>query len=233
MENLVVFASHKSGMDRVDRDRVNRVIYKASRRSAYFQKAAKVGSRLLHLQPSFPFHFFFRVLPFPQQAEEIKKRCRSLERRLREKLRAPFSSITSLAVSARGDSSAEGSESPADEDSGSGAAADLLQALDDAVSADLDFQERLRRWTEDELEKGLDLTRWWIHIDMDSFYAAVEIRDNPQLRGLPMAVGNLSMICTTSYEARSYGVRSAMPGFIGRQLCPQLVFVPPNFAKYR
>ena len=64
------------------------------------------------------------------------------------------------------------------------------------------------------------------------FYAAVEMRDDPSLVTKPLAVGGNSMICTANYIARKYGVRSAMPGFIGRKLCPQLVFVPPNFKKY-
>jgi hypothetical protein len=60
----------------------------------------------------------------------------------------------------------------------------------------------------------------------------VELRDFPELRGKPVAVGGESMISTANYEARKYGVRSAMPGFIARVLCPALVFVPHNFAKY-
>jgi DNA polymerase kappa len=65
------------------------------------------------------------------------------------------------------------------------------------------------------------------------FYAAVEMRDNPDLRGKPVAVGGIKMICTANYEARKYGVRAAMPGFIATRLCPNLVFVPTNFDKYR
>ena len=57
------------------------------------------------------------------------------------------------------------------------------------------------------------------------FYAAVEMRDDPSLIGKPVAVGGLGMISTANYEARKYGVRAAMPGFIGRRLCPALVFV--------
>ena len=64
------------------------------------------------------------------------------------------------------------------------------------------------------------------------FYAAVEIRDNPKLAEIPIAVGGKDMISTANYIARRYGVRSAMPGFIGLQLCPELVFVRPNFQKY-
>lgn len=70
-------------------------------------------------------------------------------------------------------------------------------------------------------------------VDMDMFYAAVEIRDNPSLKEKPVAVGGMSMISTTNYVARKFGVRSAMPGFIAIKLCPDLVFVPLNSEKYR
>jgi nucleotidyltransferase/DNA polymerase involved in DNA repair len=69
-------------------------------------------------------------------------------------------------------------------------------------------------------------------VDMDQFFAAVEALDNPALVGKPFAVGGLGMLSTASYEARKYGVRSAMPGFIARKLCPQLILVPPHFEKY-
>ena len=77
------------------------------------------------------------------------------------------------------------------------------------------------------------LSRTWIHIDMDMYYAAVEIRDRPELAKIPLAIGSDSMISTANYEARKYGVRSAMPGFIARKLCPNLMFIPCNFNKYR
>ena len=83
------------------------------------------------------------------------------------------------------------------------------------------------------LEAGRDLSRAWLHVDMDAFYAAVEERDAPRLKGVPMAVGSTSMITTANYAARAFGVRSAMPGFIALRLCPQLVLVPCNFDKYR
>ena len=83
-----------------------------------------------------------------------------------------------------------------------------------------------------DLERERDLTRTWFHIDMDMYYAAVEIRDNPKLADKPVAVGDMQMIATANYVARKWGVRSAMPGFIGLQLCPQLVLVSPNFKKY-
>ncbi|OEH77220.1 polk-prov related protein [Cyclospora cayetanensis] len=61
----------------------------------------------------------------------------------------------------------------------------------------------------------------------------VEMRDNPSLASVPMAVGSMSMLATANYAARRFGVRSAMPGFIAKQLCPSLVIVPPSFSKYR
>lgn len=83
-----------------------------------------------------------------------------------------------------------------------------------------------------QLEASRDLTRTIVVVDMDMFYAAVEMRDDPALRDVPLAVGGMSMICTTNYIARKFGVRAAMPGFIGKELCPQLQFVAPNFEKY-
>ncbi|KAF0921982.1 hypothetical protein E2562_020666, partial [Oryza meyeriana var. granulata] len=83
-----------------------------------------------------------------------------------------------------------------------------------------------------ELEASRDLSKIWLHTDMDAFYAAVEILENPSLKGKPLAVGSMSMIATASYEARKFGVRAAMPGFIGCKLCPDLIFVHPNFERY-
>ena len=75
-----------------------------------------------------------------------------------------------------------------------------------------------------------------IHIDMDAFYASVEQRDNPELRGKPVAVGHGSkrgVVTAASYEARVFGVRSAMPCVTARRLCAELIFVPPRFDVYR
>ncbi len=70
-------------------------------------------------------------------------------------------------------------------------------------------------------------------VDLDMFYAAVELRDRPELNDKPVAIGSTGMISTANYVARKYGVRSAMPGFMALQLCPQLVLLPCDFPKYR
>jgi DNA polymerase-4 len=75
-----------------------------------------------------------------------------------------------------------------------------------------------------------------VHVDMDAFYASVEQRDSPELRGRPVVVawrGKRSVVCAASYEARRFGVRSAMATTYAERLCPEAVFIPPDFTRYR
>lgn len=83
-----------------------------------------------------------------------------------------------------------------------------------------------------DLEESRDLSQCICHVDMDAFYASVEELADPELKKIPMAVGNMTMLCTSNYLARKFGVRSAMPGFIAMKLCPQLKLIPLHHEKY-
>src|SRR6202790_328155 len=76
-----------------------------------------------------------------------------------------------------------------------------------------------------------------IHVDMDAFYASIEQRDHPELRGKPVVVGgspqSRGVVATCSYEARAFGVKSALPSRTAYRLCPQAIFLPPRFEVYR
>ncbi|KAL6250239.1 hypothetical protein RBB50_002540 [Rhinocladiella similis] len=97
----------------------------------------------------------------------------------------------------------------------------------------LDLKSDLRRADDyiASLELSRDLSQYVVHIDCDAFYAAVEEIDRPELKHVPMAVG-VGVLTTCNYEARKYGCRSAMAGFVAKKLCPQLVCLPLNFEKY-
>ena len=92
------------------------------------------------------------------------------------------------------------------------------------------------KWKRKANRAPLTSQRKIIHVDMDAFFASVEQRDNPELRGKPIAVGGGSargVVAAASYEARQYGVRSAMPGLTAARLCPRLIFVRSRFDVYR
>ncbi|GAB4853426.1 hypothetical protein Ancab_017617 [Ancistrocladus abbreviatus] len=155
-----VYTNAKAGMDGVDKEKVQRIVYEMSKGSKYF---------------------------------ENEERKEAYIRQKIENMRAHYAKLS---------------------------------------MADVAHHQKVADRKIAELEATRDLSRAWLHVDMDAFYAAVETLANPSLEGKPMAVGGLSMISTANYEARRYGVRAAMPGFIARKLCPELIFVPVDFTKY-
>ncbi|KAJ8763532.1 hypothetical protein K2173_002415 [Erythroxylum novogranatense] len=154
------FTNAKAGMDGVDKEKVQRVVYEMSKGSKYFENEERKEEVMR------------------QKIEQMRAQCAKL------------------------------------------------------TTADISHYQMLADKSILDLETTRDLSGIWLHVDMDAFYAAVETLSNPLLKGKPMAVGGMSMISTANYEARRFGVRAAMPGFIARKLCPELIFVPPDFKKY-
>ncbi len=87
------------------------------------------------------------------------------------------------------------------------------------------------------MNKPEPLQRKIVHVDMDAFYASVEVLDRPELKGKPLVVGGSpetrAVVCSASYEARRFGVRSAMPCSMAKRICPQAIFLSPRFERYR
>ncbi|XP_078349395.1 LOW QUALITY PROTEIN: DNA polymerase kappa-like [Oculina patagonica] len=152
---------HKAGMVGLDKEKINQIIFEASKGSRYFENELKKEK---------------------QVAERIAKQTACFEKLTHQQRREALETTNSIVK---------------------------------------------------ELEQTRDLSRTFVHIDMDAFYAAVEILDNPELRDKPMAVGSNAMLSTSNYPARRYGVRAAMPGFIAKKLCPELIIVPTHFDKYK
>ncbi|XP_043709969.1 LOW QUALITY PROTEIN: DNA polymerase kappa [Telopea speciosissima] len=155
-----VYTNAKAGMDGVDKEKVQRIVYEMSKGSKYFENEERKEA-------------FIR-----QKVENMRARCAKL------------------------------------------------------TTMDMSHYQMVADKRIFELEAARDLSKIWLHVDMDAFYAAVETLENPSLKGKPMAVGSMSMLSTANYEARKFGVRAAMPGFIACKLCPELIFVPIDFEKY-
>ncbi|KAF8844303.1 DNA/RNA polymerase [Paxillus ammoniavirescens] len=110
--------------------------------------------------------------------------------------------------------------------------AKILKQRDEALhGVDIRAVERDVDHTIEELEDQRDLSQTIVHVDMDAFYASVELLHDPSLEGKPFGVGG-GVLSTASYEARKYGVRSGMAEFVAKKLCPDLIVVKLNFERY-
>jgi DNA polymerase IV len=105
-----------------------------------------------------------------------------------------------------------------------------------ATETDRDRNATQPEWSERDAPAGRARQRKIIHVDMDAFFASVEQRDNPELRGKPVAVGGSrerGVVAAASYEARAFGVHSALPSVTAKRRCPDLIFVTPRFDVYK
>ncbi|KDR75457.1 hypothetical protein GALMADRAFT_140685 [Galerina marginata CBS 339.88] len=108
----------------------------------------------------------------------------------------------------------------------------ILKQRDEAIDGvDIAKVEAAADQLLSQIESQRDLTQIIVHVDMDAFYANVELLDNPDLKGKPFAVGR-GVLTTASYDARKYGVRSGMAGFVAKKLCPELIIVSNRFSRY-
>ena len=110
---------------------------------------------------------------------------------------------------------------------------ELKQRMDRLKSSELEKAMLETDFEIEYLEATRDLSSVMVHVDMDAYFAAVEMRDDPSLRDIPMAVGGSAMLSTSNYVARKFGVRAGMPGFIGKKLCPGLKIVSGSYDKYK
>ena len=157
------FSSHKAGLEKVDKEYVNKVITDASKDSAYYRNQQY---RLRAIKNKIR-RFKYRIKQYKANTQLWNKVYHEVQRRL--------------------------------------------------------------MWFKNERS----FKRTWIHVDMDMFYAAVEIKDNPNFANIPLAVGEKGMVSTANYIARGMGIRSGMPTFIAKKLCDNLLIVRPNFVRYK
>eukprot|EP01135_Chromosphaera_perkinsii_P010373 Nk52_evm45s2118 gene=Nk52_evmTU45s2118 len=205
IEARLALNPNKAGMEGVDHEQANKIILEASRGSKFYENQLIRDAKVQE-----------RINQMFHKWEQIKKSY-NLEESDGEEEEAEEEGLEGKGSSRLG----RGNTSSASTFVGGGSMkATLQRKIDETIVWPLEKQER-------------DFTRVIMHIDMDAFYAAVEERENPSLRDKPMAVGGMSMLSTSNYVARKYGVRSAMPGYIAKKLCPQLIIVHSHFDLYK
>ncbi|KAI8874308.1 DNA/RNA polymerase [Ramicandelaber brevisporus] len=169
-------SSGKAGLNQAERERIEQIIYEASKGSPFYENEERKDERLTH-----------HIAQLRVKLAQVEQQARTTEIAMHEIL--------------LGGSNETRSKSEAEK---------MIA----------------------QFESKRDLTRTIVHVDMDMFFAAVEMLDNPDYKSKPMAVGGMMMLSTANYEARKYGVRSGMPGFIGKKLCPDLILVKPRYTRY-
>lgn len=255
MRALAVFAAPKAGTSEEDAARISAKIYELSRNSPYFQnqlrKDQEVDRKITAIMKKLrATEATWRAQPPAMVAALERGAVRRIERlraALRVWFREPAHSTQPTATATEPAPAATAADlstpavvgSPvvdAPLDILSLSSRTLIALLHSPVFTNTNTSVNTNASTHDGAGITVacgPLPPAFVHVDLDSFYASVAELDNPTLRGRPLAVGDTSMISTSSYAARRFGVRSAMPGFIGRALCPELVFVPLDFPRYR